>query len=122
MSLKEADWKELLYSIDEPSYPFIGAGACAKWLPLANEISATMAKEYEYPLDDSHELERVSQYVAMEYGDMTPKNFIIRWLKKVQSPNFSEELSKNTPHAILADLNIPIYITTNYDGFMEEDS
>ena len=25
----------------------------------------------------------------------------------------------NTPYAVLADLNIPIYITTNYDHFME---
>ena len=127
LSLREADWDEILYSIDEQGCtPFIGAGACAfqneegkPWLPLGGTVSSEMAKEYEYPLKDIDELDRVSQFVAIEHGDMVPKNFIVRWLKKIDPPDFSLDKYKNTPHALLADLNLPIYITTNYDEFME---
>jgi SIR2-like domain len=121
LSIRDADWDELFYSISEKGCtPFIGAGACADWLPLGNEISLQMAKEYKYPLDDSDELDKVSQFVAIEHGDMVPKNFIVRLLKKINLLDFSKEEYKNTPHAVLADLNLPIYITTNYDDFMEQ--
>jgi hypothetical protein len=121
VSLRDADWEEILYSIDEQGCtPFIGAGACAQWLPLGSKISTEMAKEYEYPLEDLYELDRVSQLVAIEHGDMFPKNFIIRWLKKIDPPDFVKQENKYTPHSVLADLNLPLYITTNYDEFMEE--
>ena len=127
MSLKDVDWDELLYSINrQECTPFIGAGASAfqneqgkPWLPLGNTISIEMAKEYEYPLSDVEELDRVSQFAAIEHGDMVPKNFIVRWLNKIAVPDFSLEKYRNTPHSVLADLNLPIYITTNYDEFME---
>lgn len=120
MSLRDADWEELLYSIDEQECtPFIGAGASTDWLPLGSQISMEMAKEYGYPLEDSHVLDRVSQYVAIEHGDMFPKNFIVRWLRRISIPDFSQQKYKHKAHAILADLNLPLYITTNYDEFME---
>jgi hypothetical protein len=107
LSLKEPDWYEVLDSISEQKCtPFLGAGACADWLPLGAKISNEMAKVYEYPLDDIGELDRVSQFVAIEHGDMVPKNFIIRQLKKISTPDFSREEYKNTPHAVLADLNV----------------
>jgi hypothetical protein len=120
LSLRDPDWEELLYSIDEQGCtPFIGAGASTDWLPLGSQVSNEMSKEYKYPLDDSHILDRVSQYVAIEHGDMFPKNFIVRWLKKINIPDFSQQEYKNKAHAVLADLNLPLYITTNYDEFME---
>ncbi len=129
MSLKATDWDELLYSIDEQGCtPFIGAGACGfpnpnkdneQWLPSGGTVSKKLSEQYEYPLDDSDELDRVSQYVAIQNGDMVPKNFIARWLKGISPPDFSKGEYKNTPHAILADLKLPLYITTNYDEFME---
>jgi hypothetical protein len=118
--LREADWEEILYSIDEQQCtPFIGAGACLDWLPLGSTVAEEMAKEYEYPLEDFNVLDRVSQYVAIEHGDMFPKNFIVRRIKKIMVPDFSKPEYKNTTHALLADLNLPLYITTNYDEFME---
>jgi hypothetical protein len=120
VSLKQADWDELLYSINQKECtPFVGAGACADWLPLGTDLSSEMAKEYDYPLDDFNVLDRVSQYVAIEHGDMVPKNYIVRWLKRVKPVDFSKEDYKYSPHSILTDLNLPIYITTNYDEFME---
>jgi hypothetical protein len=39
--------------------------------------------------------------------------------KEIQSPDFSSEKNGNNPYAVLADLNLPICITTNYNHFME---
>jgi SIR2-like domain len=127
LSLRDADWDELLYSIDEQACtPFIGAGACSflneggkPWLPLGRTISTKMSDDYKYPLDDFNELDKVSQFVAIQEGDMVPKNFIVRWLKRINTPDFSKKEYENTPHAVLADLKLPLYITTNYDEFME---
>ena len=86
---------------------------------LVGPVSKKLSEAYEYPLDDFNTLEHVSQYVAIQSGDMYPKKFIARLLKGTSPPDFSKEDYKNTPHAILADLNLPLYITTNYDEFME---
>jgi hypothetical protein len=127
VSLKDADWDDLLYSIDDQTCtPFIGAGACSflnkdnePWLPSGSTVSKKLSEKYGYPLDDSDELDRVSQYVAIQNSDMTPKTYIARWLRGISSPDFSKEEYKNTTHAVLADLKLPLYITTNYDEFME---
>jgi hypothetical protein len=39
--------------------------------------------------------------------------------KEIQSPDSSSKKNGNNPYAVLADLNIPICITTNYNHFME---
>ena len=41
-------------------------------------------------------------------------------ISKIEPPNFRGEEYKYTPHAVLADLNLPTYLTTNYDEFLEE--
>jgi hypothetical protein len=74
LSLRDADWDELLDSVDEQGCtPFIGAGACGfpnkdnePWLPSGSTASKKLSERYEYPLDDSDMLDRVSQYVAIQ--------------------------------------------------------
>ena len=39
---------------------------------------------------------------------------------KIEAPNFDLPEYENSPYAILAELPFPIYITTNYDNFMEK--
>jgi len=41
-------------------------------------------------------------------------------LARIYIPDFRLAEFRNTPPAVLADLNLPIYITTNYDHFIEE--
>jgi Caspase domain/SIR2-like domain len=125
--IRDAEWDELLYSINaQDCTPFIGAGACSfkneegkPWLPSSYTISTEMRKKYEYPLKNKVELEKVSEYVAQQSGDMFPKNYVARLFEEISPPDFSKEEYKNTLHAVLADLNLPLYITTNFDGFME---
>ena len=50
---------------------------------------------------------------------MSPKIELYEKLDKISPPDFSQKYA-NIPHSVLADLSLPIYITTNYDKFMEE--
>ena len=96
-------------------HPFIGAGACTGTLPRARDMAKDWAKKYGYPLSDSYDLARVSQFMAIDNYDMFPKECIRDEFGNVKPPDFSQS---GEPHAVLADLNLPIYITTNYDSFM----
>lgn len=47
---------------------------------------------------------------------MFPKEEILsRWFSAVTSPDFN---APDEPHSVLADLPLPVYLTTNYDDFM----
>lgn len=116
-SLEEIDWTLLLSRIrNKNCTPFLGAGASYGTLPLGGTIAQEWAKQYDYPLEDSSDLIRVSQYVAVETGDaMFPKEEIARRFRNAAPPDFR---SPGEPHGFLADLELPVYITTNYDDFM----
>jgi hypothetical protein len=118
----DINWDILLDRIKQKNCtPFLGAGACAEVLPVGSVVAQTWAEKYGYPLDDSHDLIKVAQYIAVTQDPMWPKEAIIKEFEnRVQtcgSPDFSNPLQ---PHALLADLALPVYLTTNYDDFMEQ--
>ena len=116
-TLTDRDWQLLLRRIKAGKCtPFLGAGACYPALPLGSEIAREWAQEFDYPLQDTDDLARVSQFLAVRYDPMFPKEeFIDQYLRDVRPPDFTE---KDEPHGLLADLPLPIYMTTNYDDFM----
>ena len=118
-TLRENDWKVLLRRLKEGTCtPFLGAGACFGILPLGAEIAREWAKDYGYPFEDATDLVRVAQYVSIDFNDGTyPKDLIRDRFKAVAPPNFHE---LDEPHGLLADLHLPIYVTTNYDDFMAQ--
>ena len=117
-ALGEKDWKDLLDLIrEEKCTPFIGAGACAGTLPLGSQIARQWADEYDYPLADSNDLARVAQFLAIDRYEMFPKESIRKQFQSIDPPDFS---AGDEPHGVLADLDLPIYITTNYDSFMAQ--
>lgn len=113
----ERDWELLLTRIRQGKCtPFIGAGTCYNILPLAAEIAKKWGKKHGYPLKDTcNNLACVAQFLAVEYDNMFPKQEIQEWFRALGSPDFSKP---DEPHGVLADLPLPIYITTNYDDFM----
>jgi SIR2-like protein len=115
-------WQNLLYDIDDKKcIPFIGPGASAKWIQL-DEIAKDWAVkgQYPYPQEDSLQLPQVAQFLAIQEGDESiPKKMLSRLLR-VKPPNFSLPEHENTVYSVLADLHLPIYITTNYDHLMED--
>jgi hypothetical protein len=116
-TLQRTDWTLLLKRIREGRCtPFLGAGASYGTLPLGSAIAQDWANEFGYPLEDSYDLIRVSQFVAVEMEDaMYPKEEISARFRKAGRPDFS---SPTEPHRFMADLPLPVYITTNYDDFM----
>jgi hypothetical protein len=115
-TLEEPYWELLLDRIkDGECTPFLGAGACWGVLPLGSEIAQEWADEEGYPLDDCTDLARVAQFLAVKYDPMRPKGKLIRQFKNVDPPDFSNLYE---PHRLLADLPLPVYITTNYDDFL----
>jgi hypothetical protein len=85
-------------------------------LPLGSEIARRWADEHGYPLDDPHDLARVAQFLGVHRDDaMLPKEEICRELEFHGLPDFTQ---KNEPHAALAKLPLPIFLTTNYESSM----
>jgi hypothetical protein len=118
-SLDEKTWEMLLNRIsDGKCTPFLGAGASYGLLPLAGDVARRWAIEYKYPFPDSSDLAKLAQYVALNYDRMVPKENILKiFAKEAVAPDFKDPLQ---PHRILAELSLPIYLTTNYDNLMTQ--
>ena len=115
--MNDRDWEMLLTRIRaRKCTPFLGAGACAGTLPLGGDIARAWAGEDGYPLDDSEDLTRVAQFLGVLHEDaMWPKDKIRDELLGIGPPDFSRP---DEPHAVLAGLPLPVYLTSNYDDFM----
>jgi len=112
----DEDWEELLLAIKHKlCTPFLGAGACAGVLPLGRELAENLADACGFPFEDRKNLARVAQYAAIERGPKTPRLRLVDWLTGKGPPDYSNE---NEAHRVVADLRLPIYITTNYDDFL----
>ena len=96
--------------------PFIGAGASAEYIPVAADLAKALACQYDYPFKDAEDLARVTQFAAVREGDrLDIKERLAAMLANVPVPDFR---APDEPHALLADLRLPIYLTTNSDDFM----
>jgi len=116
-TLTDTEWSILLERIKEQKCtPFLGAGACYGSIELGSQIAEAWARHYNYPLTDCQDLARVAQFLATTYDPMFPKTHILReYIDRATRPDFTE---RDEPHGLLADLPLPIYMTTNYDDFM----
>jgi hypothetical protein len=120
LSWTDRDWDQLIAKVRIPKItPFLGAGASSPPLRLGSAIAKDWAHKsprYDYPFPDDSNLARVAQYVAIEEEDIdAPKTLILDEFKDKPRPDFSRT---DEIHRVVADLNLPIYITTNYDDFM----
>ena len=115
--LKKGDWDLLISRINKGEcVPFLGAGACAGTLPLASQVALRWAKYYDFPLADNANLIKVAQFLAVDQQDVEfPKLLLQQEFDRISPPDFK---SRDEIHGVLAELPLPIYITTNYDSFM----
>jgi hypothetical protein len=113
-------FQQLLKKIKEKKViPFVGPEVSQPWIPLGNDTASKWAIENNYPLEDSYQLSRVAQFLAIQYDSSVTKDKLKSELESISPPDFSLETLRDEPLAVLADLNLPIYITTNYDHFLE---
>lgn len=117
--LKKGDWDLLINRIKQGACtPFLGAGACAGTLPLARQIALRWAEYYDFPLPDNSNLIQVAQFLAVDQQDVEfPKLLLQQEFDQISGPDFD---NRNEIHRVLAELPLPIYITTNYDSFMAQ--
>src|SRR6266478_4322713 len=110
--MTDDDWKLLIGRIERGKCtPFLGAGASADALPLGSAVAEQWAKDHGYPLWDPADLPRVAQYLAVLADDaMSPKEQIQELFQRIAiTPDFTRD---DEPYRILADLPLPIYLTT----------
>jgi hypothetical protein len=115
--LTNEDWDVLLRRIKQGRCtPFLGAGASYGVLPLGADIAKQWAENYEYPMEDRSNLIAVSQFLALKYSDSVfPKDLIVEMFEGAGEPDFNDPTE---PHRVLANVSLPVYVTTNYDDFM----
>jgi len=136
-------WSTLLSNIAAGKCtPILGPGVTAGLLPAHADLAQQLAAEHNYPFGDAHNLPRVAQFVGTEDNEV-PRQETIRKLvagfkrrmgfkldpaadecglcKTIESTNWprciGEELESEI-HQQLADLDLPLYVTTNFDNFM----
>jgi hypothetical protein len=113
-------------------------------LPTQAEIARRWSDLHGFPFACRDEMARVAQYVATTQGEDFPRYELLDTLMKGLSARLAEvggqpgkietltDLIRavgwqslvandpNEPHRVLADLDLPLYLTTNPDGFMVE--
>ncbi len=80
-------------------------------------LSYDLAGAYEYPFHDRWDLARVTQFLALTHKPQFPQNAVADWLIQTPPPDFN---NPENPYRRLADLPLPIYLTTNYDDYLEK--
>lgn len=118
--LDEEVWSTLVDSVIEGQCtPFLGAGIAWPHLPTGKEISRDLAREFKYPLKDPTNLARVAQYIATLHDPPYAKRRVRDRIRTRQKEFLdSSELNFPSNYKKLANLNLPIYLTTNYDDFL----
>jgi len=121
-TLDEETWTALVENvINGECTPFLGAGISSPYVPTGKDLSKLLAKESEYPLDDKANLARVAQYItSLRKNPAAVKRMVCEIIREAQAAAV-EELGGEPPrnHFLLASLDLPILITTNYDDYVE---
>jgi len=116
-TLSEGDWDGLISRIGKGECtPFLGSGMSAEKIPLACALAEQLAnyRNVNYPMEDSDNLIKVAQYIALTFDTSRPKEIVSEIVKNAGYPDFNPD----EPHMQLAALPLPLYMTTNYDDFM----
>ena len=114
-TLTDKDWEILLRRMPlGKCVPFLARRRYGA-LPLGAEIAREWAERFHYPMSDNADLVKVAQFLAVEYDLTFPKELVLERLGSGNPPDFR---AADEPHGVLADLPLPVYLTTNYDDFM----
>lgn len=112
----DGDWDVLLSRIRHKACtPFLGAGASAHRLPTGTDLARLWAHEFGYLLRDRDDLAQVAQYMAITRDLPFPKERVSELCTNVDP---TEALRPGDSYDIISDLDLPIYITTNYDDLL----
>jgi hypothetical protein len=139
----ESFWETLLENLAEKECtPFLGPGVTANLLPRPEELAHELARKFSYPFPDDANLPRVTQFVGTIDNRRLRKQILsvlveqfrrrmgLPSLKSGMTTTLSQsiedadwartslDLFESEIHHQLADLKLPLYLTTNIDNFM----
>jgi len=115
----EFPWEAVIDCIEDRALTaFLGAGISAPPLPDAATLAAKLieARKALYPFRSTGLME-VAQYWATLEGQSAPKRQVRKVFEAIAQPDFR---APDQPHRLLASLPIAVYLTTNYDLYMEQ--
>lgn len=138
-------WTGLIRMIQQGKCtPIVGPRVYGRWIPNRNEIAQRWSVEHGYPFGDKVNLARVAQYMASSQGEDFPRGELMDTSMKEFLRRLPEELrpakkfnsltelvhavgfqnlvadDPTEVHRVLASLNLPLYLTTNFVSFMTE--
>ncbi len=114
--MDDGDWEILLGRVrDGKCTPFLGAGASAHILPTGADLADRWASELGYPRPERGDLARIAQYIAITRDPPYPKELVSKACKAV---DLAKAIQPGDCYDMIADLELPIYITTNYDDLL----
>src|SRR4030095_12641547 len=82
---------------------------------LRSKIAEEWAKVEGYPLEDCSNLARVARFVSLTYDADYTRRRLVEQMTSITPPDYKDA---DDPYKILADLPLPVFITTGYDDFM----
>ena len=115
-TLSDSEWTHLIGFIREKKCtPVIGPGVAGPLLPDHAALATEWADRWQYPFPDRTDLSRVSQFLALTEYRLMPHEQIQQRCAGAKAPDFN---SAEDTYALLADLDLPLYLTTSYDNLM----
>jgi len=120
-TLRRETWETLVDAVlAQECTPFLGAGIAVPYLPRGAVLAEDLAKEFDYPLEDVTNLARVTQYIASRHQPSFAKRRVCERIREAQA-KAAAQLDHGSPesHLILARLRLPLYVTTNYDNYLQ---
>ncbi|MDX1449702.1 MAG: SIR2 family protein, partial [Acidimicrobiia bacterium] len=108
-------WDILLRRMDRGRVtPIVGWDATAGILPPQQEIADKWAAEYDYSIDDSGDLTKVAQYMAVTRDRMLPREEIAAVAAQAALGDGGDI------YTALASLPVSVYLTTNFDDLLTQ--
>lgn len=104
--------------------PFIGAGFSAPKIPLGFELARRFGNRLtnngsSIVLPPDPQLDAITQYSLVMSGDATAtKNQVAEIIRSALSAPHPEDADLRRRYALLGKLDLPIYLTTNYDDLV----
>lgn len=119
-TVSERFWNRLMRVISKQKCtPFVGSGLDTNFLTSRAEIARLWAKQHNYPFsaEYEHDLARVGHYITLDLDDpaWSKEEIIDMWYGQI---DFDEVLEKNDAYKVLAGLDFPVYVTTNYHDLL----
>jgi hypothetical protein len=138
-------WSSLLRNLKQDRVvPILGPRVHGQWLPTSAEVARRWSVQHGYPYKNSDDLARVALYLATSQGDDFPRFEYLDTLMAEFTARLPEELRPKKPaktlselvqtacwkdlaasnpneiHTVMAQLGLPLYLTTNVDNLLTE--